>query len=125
MSAPTSRSSITQEDISDDLPVPQVVKENLEVIKVPQEREVVLQEPEEIAELVKLVSQERVQQRSVEETIELVKLVSQERVQRTAETVAVVGSVPRERVQHRTAQQIENIPQFRDETVDAVMLVPR
>ena len=28
-------------------------------------------------------------------------------------------------MQHRTAEQIEDIAQFRDETVDAVMLVPR
>ena len=31
--------TISQEHVSDDLPVPQVVKENLEVTKVPQERE--------------------------------------------------------------------------------------
>ena len=40
------------------------------------------------------------------------------------ETVAVVV-LPREGVQHRTAEQIEDIPQFREETVGAVMLVPR
>ena len=119
--------TIPQEHMSDDLPVPQVVKENLEVIKVPQEREDVPQMPEETVELVKLVSQERVQQRTVEETVELVKLVSQERAhQWTAEVpmphseeeaVAVVGLSPRERVQHRTAEQIEDIPQVREETV--------
>ena len=42
--------------------MPQVVKENLEVIKVPQEREDVPQVSEETVELVELVSQERVQQ---------------------------------------------------------------
>ena len=61
-----------KEHISDDLPVQQVVKENLEVIKVPQEREDVPQSPEETVEfvkLVKLVSKERVQQQTVEETV--------------------------------------------------------
>ena len=73
--------TIPQEHISDDLPVPQVVWENLEVIKVAQEREVVPQVPEETTELVKLVSQERVQQRTAEVPKPLlVKLVSQERV---------------------------------------------
>ena len=114
---------VAQEHISDDLPVPQVVKENLEVIKVQQEREDVPQSPnetvrvqeqmqqrntEETTEVVSLAPQERMQQRTVEEMvhlINLVKLVSQERVQqRTAETVAVVGLAPRERVQHRTAE---------------------
>ena len=51
--------TIPQEHISDDLPVPQVVKENLGVIKVPQEREDVPQLSEETVEMVKLVSQER------------------------------------------------------------------
>ena len=74
--------TIPQEHISDDLPVPQVVKENLEVIKVPQERE---DEPQSPEETVKWVSQERVLQRSPEkiedepqsseETAEMVKLV--------------------------------------------------
>ena len=58
--------TIPQEHISDDLPVPQVVKENFEVIKVPQEREVVPQVPEETVELVKMVSLERVRQSSPE-----------------------------------------------------------
>ena len=66
--------TIPKEDISDDLPVQQVVKENLEVINVPQEREDVPQSPEKTVELVKLVSQERGQQLTVEETVELVKL---------------------------------------------------
>ena len=52
--------TIPQEHVSDDLPVPQVVKEDLEVIKVPQKREFVPQVPEETAELVKLVSLGRV-----------------------------------------------------------------
>ena len=73
--------TISQEHISDDLPVPQVVKENLEVIKVSQERG-------------QQWSAERVEDvpRSSNETAELVKLVLQERgQQQTAETVAVVG----------------------------------
>ena len=37
----------------------------------------------------------------------------------------MVGLAPRERVQHRTAEQIEDIPQFRDQTVGAVTLAPR
>ena len=68
--------TILQKHISDDLRVQEVVNENLEVIKVPQEREDVPQSPEETVELVKLVSQERVQQRTVEGTIELVKLLT-------------------------------------------------
>ena len=67
--------TILQEHISDDLPVQQVVKENLEVIKVPQGEQ---RSVEETVELVKSDAQERVQQRTTEETIELVKLVSQE-----------------------------------------------
>ena len=74
--------TVAQEDTSDDLPEPQVAKENLEVIKVPQEREGVPQLTEGTAELVKVVSKERVQQR-------------------TAETGAVVGLAARERVQRR------------------------
>ena len=58
--------TILQEHISDDFPVPQVVKENLEVIKIPQEREDEPQSPEETVEFLKLVSQERVLQRSPE-----------------------------------------------------------
>ena len=76
------------------MPLQQVVKENLEVIKVPQEGEDVPPSPEETVELVKLASQERVQQRSLEknedvpqsaeetvELVQLVKLVSQEQWQ--------------------------------------------
>ena len=55
-----------QQHVPDDLPVPQVVKENLEVIKVPHKREVVPRVPEETADLVKLVSQKRVQQQFME-----------------------------------------------------------
>ena len=47
--------TIHQEHVSDDLPVPQVVKEDLEVIKVPQKREFVRHVPEVPVELVKLV----------------------------------------------------------------------
>ena len=92
--------TIRQEHTSDDLPVPQVVKENLEVIKVPQEREDVPHLPEETVKLVKLVSQERGQQRTAE-----VPMPHSEE-----ESVAVVTLAPRERVQHRTAEQIEDIP---------------
>ena len=41
------------------------------------------------------------------------------------ETVAVVELAPRERVQHRTAEQIEDSPQFREETVAVAGLAPR
>ena len=37
---------------------------------------------------------------------------------------AVEGISPRGRVQQRTTEQIEDVPQFREETVDAVTLVP-
>ena len=84
-----------------DLLVPQVVKENLEVIKVPQEREGVPQSPEETVELVKLVSQGRGQQRNVE-----VPMLHSEK-----ETVAVVGLASRERVQQRSAEQVAELPQ--------------
>ena len=41
------------------------------------------------------------------------------------ETVEAVTPVPRERVQQHTAQQIEDTPQSPEETVEAVTLVPR
>ena len=37
---------------------------------------------------------------------------------------AVAGISPHEGVQQRTPEQIEDVPQFREETVDAVTLVP-
>ena len=83
--------------------------ENLEVIKVPQEREDVPQSPEDTVNLLKLVLQERVTTAD----------------RRVAETVAVVGLAPRERVQHRTAEQIEDLPQHPEETVEVVTLVPQ
>ena len=38
---------------------------------------------------------------------------------------AVKSISPRERVQQRTPEQIEDVPQFREETIDALTLVPR
>ena len=40
------------------------------------------------------------------------------------ETVEAVTLVPHERVQQRTAEQIEDAPQHPEETVEAVTLVP-
>ena len=40
------------------------------------------------------------------------------------ETVEAVTLVPHERVQQRTAEQIEDLPQHPEETVEAVTLVP-
>ena len=87
--------------------MPQVVKENLEVIKVPQEREDEPQSPEETAEMVKLVSQERVQQRTAEVPVDVVELVSQEQVQQSTDEVPVdlVKLVSQERVQQRTPRR--------------------
>ena len=41
------------------------------------------------------------------------------------ETVEAVRLIPRERVQQPTAEQIEDVPQLREETVGAVKLVPQ
>ena len=40
------------------------------------------------------------------------------------ETVEAVTLVPHERVQQRTAEQVEDAPQSSEETVEAVTLVP-
>ena len=108
---------------------PQVAKENLEVIKLPQERENVPQSPEE---LVKLASQDRVQRRSAEETVaevesaprereqkrtaeapvEDVSLVSQERVQQQIAEAQLTGKFPQERISERTQIVDEPVPQI-------------
>ena len=52
--------------------------------------------------------------------MEVVSLVSQERAQhRTAETIAVVGLAPRERVQQGSAERIEAQERAQQRTVDA------
>ena len=85
--------TIAQEHISDDLLVPQVVKENLEVIKVPQEREDVVQSKE----LETLVSEDRVQQRRAEALVPVPQIAE--------EAVAVVGLAPSERVRQWTVDE--------------------
>ena len=77
--------TIPQEHISDDLPVLQIVKENLQVIKVPPRG-------------LKLVSQERGQQGTAEK-IEVVP-------QTPEETIEAGTLVPHERVQQRTAEKL-------------------
>ena len=103
--SPGGAQTIPKEHVSDDLPVPQVVKEDLEVIKVPQKRYVVPHVPEETAELVKLVAQERVQQRTVE--------------------AQFTGDFPLERISERTQIVDEPVPQIAKETVEAVRVVQR
>ena len=58
----------------------------------------------------------------MEEEFEVLKIVLPERILETVEAVVLVS---RERVQQLTAEQIGNVPQFREETVDEISQVPR
>ena len=72
-----------------------------------------------------------------EETVDAVTLIPREQIQQRApeqiedvpqsleETVGAVDLVLREQIQQRTAEQMVKLPQSPGETVDAVTLVPR
>ena len=99
---------------------PKILTEFFEAVKdVPQER---------IPERTETSSQDHPLQRTVEltqimeEEFEVLKIVLQERILETVEAVVLVS---RERVQQLTAEQIGNVPQFREETVDEISQVPR
>ena len=82
-----------------------------------------LQMKREIVEVMQLVLVERIRGQVADQMVDVpVPLVMEEIMTVVQEEEKLV---PQERVQQRTAENIEDIPQFREETVEMVGLVPQ
>ena len=106
--------------------MPQVVKENLEVIKVPQERGCApcARRDRRVGE-VGLTGTSAAADRRGDDRFGESWSHRNECSSGAPRTIEVVSSAPQERVQQRTAEQMVELPQSPGETVGAVMLVLR